>query len=201
MLESESGVEAVKRRGLSVIRTIVTEQSRLCGKRLSEVQFRETYKAAIVAVQKFDKSKVVDLTEMLFAPGDVLVLQANDDSPLLVRPPPGFYSQSENKVGYNPKVFFKAVANKFSSGDLKGKNDEDVGFDQSIVKGPGSLMDTNFLQSNSQLSYDVEIAPNGDFFIPDPESSGVEDSLKRKSHNANVGGEVSDTTDDCIANL
>ena len=133
LLENEVGVGAAKRRGLSVIRCVVTEQSKLVGKSLEDINFRETYKAAIIAVQKRDKSKVEDLAEVNFVPGDILVIQANDDSPLLVRPPPDFYVKTETNAGYIPKNFFKAVGGlKLSSSltdlkGLKGKVPEDTG--------------------------------------------------------------------------
>ena len=91
MLENECGAEATKLRGISVIRAVVTHQSRLCGKTLGDVNFREMFNAAVMAVQKKDRSNVNELKEVCFAPGDLLVLQANDDSPLLVRPPSHFY--------------------------------------------------------------------------------------------------------------
>lgn len=86
LLEKEGSVEAIKRGGLSVIRTIVTEQSRLCGKVLEEVPFRELYKAAVIAVQKFDKSEVDDLPLVIIAPGDILVLQVIFNQRLNVYP-------------------------------------------------------------------------------------------------------------------
>ena len=121
----QGGAGAAKRRGLSVLRAIVTDQSRLVDKTLKDIDFRATYKSAIIAIQKKDKSEVTVLAETSFAPGDILVLQADDDSPLLVRPPSNFYDAkaSSTSGGYNPKnIFNKAVSGlKLSSshGDLK----------------------------------------------------------------------------------
>ena len=121
----QGGAGAAKRRGLSVLRAIVTDQSRLVDKTLEDIDFRATYKSAIIAIQKKDKSEVTVLAEASFAPGDILVLQADDDSPLLVRPPSNFYDAkaSSSSGGYNPKnIFNKAVTGlKLSSshGDLK----------------------------------------------------------------------------------
>jgi len=53
-----------------VIRAMVTEQSKLCGKTLEDVNFRETYKAAVIAVQKRDKAKEDVLSEVCLDPGD-----------------------------------------------------------------------------------------------------------------------------------
>lgn len=74
----------------------MTHQSRLCGKTLGDSNFRKMYNAALVAVQTKDKSNVDELREVCFSPGDVLVLQANNDSLLLERPPSDFY-KSETK--------------------------------------------------------------------------------------------------------
>mmetsp|Transcript_25509 Transcript_25509/g.54881 ORF Transcript_25509/g.54881 Transcript_25509/m.54881 type:complete len:1149 (+) Transcript_25509:308-3754(+) len=144
LLENEGGAGATKSRGLLVIRTMVTDQSRLLSKTLEDVNFRETYKAAFIAVQrnsrssstKKDKSELDDLTGACFAAGDILVLQADDDSPLLVRPPPDFYAKSETHAGY--KTFFnkaKSVGGlklSSSSNNLKGENPEDAGDDISV---------------------------------------------------------------------
>ena len=112
-IENEGGDGAVKQGGLSVIRAVVTDKSRLVGKTLEDIDFRQTYKAAIIGVQKKDKSEVQMLSDICFAPGDVLVLQTDEDSPLLARPPPHFYDakSDSNNSGYNPKTIFnKAIA-------------------------------------------------------------------------------------------
>ena len=71
------------------MRARVRDGSRLAGKTLSEVaDFRDRYKAAILAIQKVDGQVYTEsfLTVMLEV-GDVLVLQVGDDSPLLESPP------------------------------------------------------------------------------------------------------------------
>jgi len=105
MLLLEGGAGAAKQRGLPVIRCLVTDESRLCGKNLEDVNFRETYKAAIITVQKRDKSTVDDLTEVQFSPKDILVVQADADSPLLIRPPPTFYAKLDNTTSGGRKFF------------------------------------------------------------------------------------------------
>lgn len=109
---------------------MVTDQSRLCDKTLEDVNFRETYKAAVIAVQKKDKSEVDNLAEVCFVPGDIIVLQADDTSPLLVRPPQDFYS-TETRSGYNARTLLKHAVSGIklssSSNDLKGKASEDAG--------------------------------------------------------------------------
>ena len=76
-------MEAVKRRGLKVLRAMVTKSSRLIGQTAVDVQFGKNYKAAIVAVQQGGKNVTQPLSALTFGAGDVLVLQVNDDCPLL----------------------------------------------------------------------------------------------------------------------
>ena len=71
-------------------------QSRLCGKTLGDANFRKIYNAALVAVQTKHKSNVHELRGVCFSPGDVFVLQANNDSLLLERPPSDFYKGPKN---------------------------------------------------------------------------------------------------------
>jgi len=95
LLEAESGVSAVKMRGLKVIRAVVTTGSRLVGQTAADVKFRDTYKSAIVAVQQGGKNVSHSLSSVKFTVGDVLVLQASDESPLLLRPPADFYKKDK----------------------------------------------------------------------------------------------------------
>ena len=115
LLDSEKGVEAVKRRGLKVIRAAVTNHSTLIGKSASQANFRSKYKAAIVAVQKSGKNVPTgsQLGNVNFEPGDQLVLQAADDSPLLVRPPSAFYKHL-NGDGEGNKVTLTTLMNQIS---------------------------------------------------------------------------------------
>lgn len=83
VLEDNSGMEAVKTRGLKVLRATVTKNSRLVGQTAVDVQFNKNYKAAIVAVQQGGKNATQPLSTLTFGVGDVLVLQVSDDCPLL----------------------------------------------------------------------------------------------------------------------
>ena len=83
ILEDNSGVEVLKKGGLKVLRARVTRNSRLVGQTAVDVQFRENYKAAIVAVQQDGKNATQPLSTLTFGAGDVLVLQVSDDCPLL----------------------------------------------------------------------------------------------------------------------
>ena len=94
LLSNESGIEAIKKRGLRVIRARVIQGSRLVGKTASEMDFRATYKAAIVAVQqKGGGTTSSALSSVRLDVGDILVLQASDDSPLVNAPPIDFYEK------------------------------------------------------------------------------------------------------------
>ncbi len=95
MLEAESGLYAVKERGLRVLRASITEISSLIGKSPNEIDFRRIYGAGIVAIQKGGETVAIPGVE--FGPGDILVLQVNKDSPLLEVPPTNFYSRLKSK--------------------------------------------------------------------------------------------------------
>lgn len=98
-MENDNGSQAVKKRGLRVIRAVITKTSTLIGKNAAEVDFRTTYKAAIVAVQKGGRN--VTLSGVVFGSGDVLVLQASDESPLLKPPPTDFYKREAAAANNN----------------------------------------------------------------------------------------------------
>jgi hypothetical protein len=87
----DDGNTATKQRGLRVIRAVITKTSSLIGKKVAEVDFRNIYKVAIVAVQKGGRN--VTVSSAVFGSGDIIVLQADDDSPLLKTPPRDFYRQ------------------------------------------------------------------------------------------------------------
>jgi len=137
-LEAESGVSALKTRGLKVIRAVVTKGSRLVGNTAAETDFRETYKSAIVAVQQGGKNISQSLSSVKFAVGDVLVLQASDESPLLVRPPEGFYKR-DSVMSERPSrsSLVSLVTRRFSSqNNLAGTRDPDDSVHSSTVKVP-----------------------------------------------------------------
>jgi len=92
LFAKDTGVEAIKQRGLRVIRARVLN-GRLVGTTAAQIDFRKVYKAAIVAIQRGGKSVTESLSTVTFAEGDVLVLQASDDSPLLQSPPMDFYEK------------------------------------------------------------------------------------------------------------
>ncbi|KAL7576540.1 hypothetical protein ACA910_018036 [Epithemia clementina (nom. ined.)] len=99
LLSTDSGVEAIKKRGLRVIRAVVIKGSRLIGKTATEVNFRNIYKTAIVALRQGGHNvPTANLSTVRFDVGDILILQASDDSPLLKRPPPNFYKELEEAL-------------------------------------------------------------------------------------------------------
>ena len=78
-----------------MIRANVPKLSSLIGKSVTDVDFRGTYRAAIVAIQQGGKN--VPVASVVFGPGDILVLQVTNDSPLLKVPPTGFYKRASTK--------------------------------------------------------------------------------------------------------
>lgn len=133
MLEINSGVEALKSRGIRVIRAIVPKHSSLVGVTASDINFRDKYKCAIIAIQREGSSPAGRLAQTKFAIGDVLVLQTNDDSPLLIPPPKDFYkskgSKGMSRSTSNSSItrFVKKRFGSFSSLEsLQTNEDQDV---------------------------------------------------------------------------
>lgn len=124
MLEVESGVEAVKSRGLRVIRASIPQKSKLIGTTAAETNFRKKYKAAIVAVQRDGKSVSNKLSQARFEVGDVLVLQVSDDSPLLVRPPDDFYRSGNKKGSKKRSSSLSRLRKRFSGVDAAAVDEE-----------------------------------------------------------------------------
>ena len=86
LLETEGGgTEAIKQKGLRVIRTRVPGESSLIGKTAKEAKFRVCFRAAIVAVKRGGGVLGGTLRDARFEKNDVLLLQVGDDSPLLTR--------------------------------------------------------------------------------------------------------------------
>jgi di/tricarboxylate transporter len=102
LLANDFGVEAVNKRGLRLLRARVLSNGRLVGITASDIDFRRTYMAAIVAIQKEGRSITDSLSSVQLDAGDVLILQASDDSPLLQPPLEGFnenFDASKKKNG------------------------------------------------------------------------------------------------------
>jgi len=168
MLSSEEGIEAIKKRGLRVIRARVVKGSRLVGKTAQQVDFRHVYKAAIVAVQKGGKNVTQPLSAVRFDVGDILVLQASDDSPLLHAPPPDFYKvRSESKkdlsIGSRRNSSVRSLVN-LMTGRSSGANLESLDRSSHGETLNGSRDWEDSKQRN-------ENGDGGDFYIPSGEGS------------------------------
>ena len=75
LLESETGTQAVKQRGLRVIRATVPPGSSLIGKTADLSEFKNRYLSAIVALQRNGANPAGGLKNIAFAARDVLILQ------------------------------------------------------------------------------------------------------------------------------
>lgn len=88
----QGAVEARKVEGLRVHRVRVIRGSKLIGKIASEIDFRGLYKAALVTIHTSDPQDGVKAPrERKVQEGDIMVLEVDNDSPLLIPPTPGFY--------------------------------------------------------------------------------------------------------------
>ena len=130
LLTKDSGVSMPKQRGLQIVRAVVRSGGRLVGKTALDVAFYDTYKAAIVAVQKAADGKTLteSLSTVTFDVGDTLVLQVASESPLLETPP----SDDGHSDGVDEKKrlsFFRSRKGGSSSRVTEGTNthgDEDI---------------------------------------------------------------------------
>ena len=182
--------QAIKRGGLRVIRAVVTATSRLNGNTLNTVDFRNRYKAAIVAIQKGGRN--VPLSGVTFGAGDILVLKANDDSPLLKQPPADFYKRggADGPIGSNlsrsgsVNSFIKRMKKKVSNATLNTMNSKHSENNNNEVAGVSSPKETT--QNQSFDGPDIEAAKTnsfvnasfeqnsggGDFYIGGSDQSG-----------------------------
>jgi di/tricarboxylate transporter len=104
MTSNQAVVAKKKTTGTRVVQAIVTSSSSLIGRKPIDVEFRKTYMASIVAYQKNGKNCLLDV-EM--GAGDLLVLETMEGSPLLKKPPDGFYEKlqrSEQTEGLYDKL-------------------------------------------------------------------------------------------------
>jgi len=83
LLEPVTGIEAVKKRGQSVVRCGIKAGSSLVGKTPAEADLRGAYGGAIIAVQRGGRAPLGKLNAVVFQVNDVLVLQAQDSSPII----------------------------------------------------------------------------------------------------------------------
>jgi TrkA-C domain len=137
LLERDTGIQAVKQRGLQVLRVRVTAVSRLVGKTAADSNFRDTYKAAIVAMQRGGKNVNQALSTAVFQPQDILILQVSDDSPLLrVKPPTeDFYKKLAEEANPKPKSFviLTKLPNLTLGSDTSTQDERKLGESEGIV--------------------------------------------------------------------
>lgn len=176
MLEIESGVEAIKSRGLRVIRAVIPKTSTLIGTNASETNFRLKYKAAIVAVQREGKSVTNKLSQARFAAGDTVVLQVSDDSPLLVPPPKDFYKKmtKEGKRPFSLSSYVRRRINSFGNLSEAGSAKSDNYSDEESVRAPKKK--TKILEDESSSSF---LAKNDENVESDVEEASAEDSSQK----------------------
>mmetsp|Transcript_27097 Transcript_27097/g.40742 ORF Transcript_27097/g.40742 Transcript_27097/m.40742 type:complete len:1257 (+) Transcript_27097:197-3967(+) len=175
MLEINSGIEAIKHRGIRIVRAIVPKKSSLVGVTALDINFREQYKCAIIAVQRDGKSPSEKLSQIRFAVGDVLVLQVNDDSPLLIEPPKDFYKKKGNKGMTASKSnnslsrFVRKRFGSFSSLDSSQGSEE------------GTSTSDRENKKMSPATNDSEKGGNDNFFFGDVESVDAERTLHEEA--------------------
>jgi di/tricarboxylate transporter len=178
LLEESHGTEAIKKRGLRVVRAVVTPSSRLVGSTAADLNFRNTYKAAIIAVQKGGKNSPTSVT---FHAGDVLILQAAENSPLLKTPPEDFYEKLGKPNPPSRATSVKALVNLVKGGTGVSKRGD---------------LETHEAPALEPSSADVE-AGNDDFLIAQEDHwSGDEaqtnDSQQRYNDTISVSTEMHD---------
>jgi uncharacterized protein with PhoU and TrkA domain len=179
LLESIGGEsdQGLKRKGTPVIRAVVTPTSFLAGKTSIEVDFRNRYKAGIVAVQKGGRN--VPLSGLALASGDVLILQANIDSPLLRQPPVDFYRRVAGETGDASRSgsvnsFVKKLTKNFSGANLLDKGRVSTVGDVTEEEGAGQDVDMEATASNIEMGSpsDEEIWKDLQVVFPSQEKSG-----------------------------
>lgn len=206
LLESTTGIQAVKQRGLVVIRSVVQKNSRLISRTAIESQFSSTYKAAIVAIRRGEKTPEGPMSCMKLEAGDILILQTQEDSPLLVKPDPRFY-QNDNLDSSPKKKSFTSIARRLknsfgSSSDLElqdrlTRNDSNNSLNKKsprISSRNNSFDATGVHPSASKSNYDVENenrGPNTDFFIGTADDSDNEIEVVSNPSNS-VSDEVNE---------
>jgi hypothetical protein len=200
--------QAVKRGGLRVIRAVVTATSSLNGNNINDSNFRERYKAAIVAIQKGGRN--VPLSGVIFGSGDVLVLKANDDSPLLKQPPSDFYKRGGNDGATGGNLsrsgsvnsFLKKVKQKVSMGTLNSKNSNnnnntiDVEIKRSRQNDAEATPDLEVARMNDDddegIDFNNTSADDGDiFYIGESDGSASDENVTDENENEVViGGNI-----------
>ena len=185
MLEINTGVEAIKSRGIRVIRAIIPKRSSLVGVTASDINFREKYKCAIVAIHREKRSPLEKLSQTKFTVGDVLVLQVNDDSPLLIPPPQDYYRDKGMPKVKSSNSISRFVRKRFGSfGSLESiQGDDDRSIGSSSRKQRSIRLDTEDIESPniiSQVHLDEESSKEGDGYSIGGSEIELEDTQQEK---------------------
>ncbi len=152
MLEVESGVEAIKQKGVRIIRAFIPKGSSLIGTCVSGTNFRLKYKAAIIAVQRNGKSPSDRLSTIMFEVSDILVLQVSDDSPLLIRPPANFYKKAQKSGPSLVKFVKKRISSFGGLKDLVSQKSDNVSDEGSSISGIESIAKDSKVKDNGSVS-------------------------------------------------
>jgi hypothetical protein len=196
MLESDSGIEAMKHRGLRVLRAAVTKNSELIGHTATEINFRDKYKAAIIAVQQDGTCSTEKLSQVHFKSGDVLVLQASDESPLLIRPPLDFYKSVPVKKGLSTQSlsrFMKKRIGSFGSfSDVRSEKSDESSQSKTTTSRQRSNSQENF-NLNEESTSKVENVGNDnsgkkyEFFVSE---NADEENVIENEEDTNVSSQL-----------
>jgi uncharacterized protein with PhoU and TrkA domain len=154
--------QAIKRGGVRVIRAVVTPASTLNGKTSGDVDFKNRYRAAVVAIQKGGRN--VPLSGFEFGSGDVLILQTSNDSPLLKEPPPNFYKRNAADGGTGGSMSRNNSMSSFVQKITKTFSSASLDIPQSNAETSG-LTDAPELQSNTFNAHQEDLPGGTGFFI------------------------------------
>ena len=198
-MEVNSGILALKKRGLRVVRSRVTPVSRLLGRTAVDVNFREQYKAAIVAAQRGGKNIGQPLSTVVFESGDTLILQASEDSPLLrLKPPtPDFYQRLEVEAApLSPKMArppsYKTLVNlvKLPNPLARKPSTNELRSDSQTTETGASGIKKKFSKSNGEEQNEpskLATDDDGDFFVGSPHVDHEDGTANNEAANGEAG--------------
>ena len=180
LLENDRS-RGVKQRGLRVIRAAVTKNSSLIGKRVAEIDFRQRFKAAIIAVQKGGRN--VSVSNVVFGSGDIIVLQTDEDSPLLKTPPKDFYKHLKDiqkDIGTGSRSRSSSISSfqkKPSVASLVGmitKSKSNESSEQKVKSKETDIEAQNPTDKVQNISIQESDSDDGLFFIDGDDSESVD---------------------------
>ena len=159
------------------MRAVIPKASNLVGKTAAEIDFRRTYRAAVIAVQKGGRN--VAISSVVFGPGDFVVLQVNEDSPLLKVPPPDFYKRStENKdaTSLSRQGSMASFVNMFTK-TISARSTDNL---EPMKRPHGSEVDEELAvdtKVNGELEARNNESDDENFFIASGDSSDDDDNI------------------------